>query len=312
MSVLGLIAIAGCGPASEYVPAGFTPAEAEWEKHHAEERAGDLGAAAEGYRAQCEADPAFPRACYDRARILFDMGRTAQAREDAVRFAVAHPENALAPVAVKRLSASYAAAGEAGAGVAALEELAARTKGTDVWDSAMFEVARLHRTSGDAEGEARSLEKVVGQGRWGTQLWPDAVWRLVEIASARGDREEEVRLLEKLVAAREESRLIASYDTKFHDEAYLRLGRILLDQGKLEPAYATFMKLAAWESSRMRDDGYYWAAVVRMRQGRVADACALLHVVCDDLPWSSSLDEAVGLMREARCGGAGKGCAAGQ
>jgi tetratricopeptide (TPR) repeat protein len=280
--------------------------------HHDEERAGKLDAAAKGYGALCEAEPDFTRACYDRARVLFDAGRTGEARAEAVRFAIDHHEDALAPVVVKRLSASYADAGEADAGVAALEDLASRTAGTDVWDSAVFEVARLHRNRGDAEKEASTLAKIVDRGRWGGQLWPDAIWRLIELASARGDRGEEKRLLEKLIAARDESHLIASYDTKFHAEAYLRLGRLLLDEGKLDPAYATFMKLAEWESSRERDDGYYWAAVVRMRQGRVADACALLRVVFAKMPWSNSTDDAAGLMREAKCGGDGENGASGQ
>jgi tetratricopeptide (TPR) repeat protein len=306
---LALSTAIGCGPAAKYEPPGFTPAEAEWEAHHAEERAGDLAAAAEGYRAQCADDPKFPRACYDLARVLFEMDRTAEARAATTDFAVAHHENALAPVAVKRLSASYADAGEADSGVTALEELAARTAGTDVWDSIVFEIARLHRKRGDATSEARALSKIVARGRWGTQLWPDSLWRLVELAAARGDRAEEQRLLERLIAAREESRLIASYDTKFQAEAYLRLGKLLFEDGKLDKSYATYMKLAAWESSRQRDDAYYGAAVVRMRQGRAADACALLRVVCDKLPWSSSIDEVVGLMREARCAGFEKGCA---
>jgi len=302
-----LVAAVGCGPAGEYVPPGFSPTEAAWEQVHAEERAGSLGAAAEGYRALCEAEPEFVRACYDRARVLFDAGRTDEARAEALRFAIDHHESALAPVVVKRLSASYADAGEAETGVAALEDLASRTEGTDVWDSAIFEVARLHRSRGDAENESRALAKVVDLGRWGGQLWPDAIWRLTELASDRGDHAEEERLLEKLIAAREESRLIASYDTKFHGDAYLRLGKLLLDEGKLDPAYATFMKLAAWETSRKRDDGYYWAAVVRLRQGRAADACALLRVLLVKMPWSNSVDDAADLMREARCGGAGEG-----
>jgi len=306
------VVVAGCGPNRGYSPPGFTPAEAAWERHHDEERAGRLEAAAEGYRALCVESPDFPRACYDRARVLFDLGRIAEARAEATKLVVEHPEHALAPVVVKRLAASYADAGEADAGVAALEDLASRTRGTDAWDSEEFEIARLHRARGDGESEARALSKVVDLGRWGGQLWPDAIWRLIELASDRGDRAEEERLLEKLIASREESHLIASYDTKFQAEAYLRLGRILLGEGKLDRAYGTFMTLAGWETSRESDDGYYWAAVTRIRQGRAADACKLLRTVSSEMPWSSSVDDAEGLMREARCGGVGEGGTSGQ
>jgi tetratricopeptide (TPR) repeat protein len=305
-------AASACGPASAYVPPGFSPAEAAWEVHHDEERAGKLDAAAKGYGALCEAKPDFIRACYDRTRVLFDAGRTAEARAEAVEFVIAHRDDALAPVAVKRLSASFAGAGDAEAGIAALEVLASRTRGADVWDSVEFEIARLNRARRDGDAEARSLGKIVDLGRWGGQLWPDAIWRLIELASERGDRAEEERLLERLIAAREESRLIASYDTKFQSDAYVRLGKLLLDEGKLDPAYTTFMKLAGWETSRKRDDGYYWAAVVRMRQGRVADACALLRVVFTKMPWSNSYDDSAELMREAKCGGAGEDRASGQ
>jgi hypothetical protein len=294
------------------VPPGFSPAEAAWEVHHDEERAGSLDAAAEGYRDLCAAEPGFVRACYDRVRVLFDSGRTAEARAESVEFAVAHPGHALAPAAVGRLAASYVDAGEVDAGIAALEQLASQTRGTDVWDSTTYEIARAQRSRGDDEGEAGALEKIVDRGRWGSQLWDDAIWRLIDLASSRGEREKERRLLEKLVATQEESHLIASYNSKYHDDALLRLGRLLLDEGQLDLAHGVFMKLAAWETSRKRDDGYYWAAVVRMRQGRVADACALLRVVFAEMPWSNSFDDAASLMREAKCGGAGEGGAPGQ
>jgi tetratricopeptide (TPR) repeat protein len=306
-----IAAAAACGPTRGYTPPGFTPAEAAWELHHEDERAGRLDAAADGYGALCAKDPGFPRACYDRARVLFALGRVADARSETMAFVVDHAENALAPVAVKRLASSYADAGDADAGVAVLEGLAAKLEGTDVWDSVEFEIARLHRARGDRNGEAQALEKVVALDRWGGQLWPDAMWRLVELAAERGDRAEEERLLGRLIATREESRIIASYDTKIHAEAYLRLGRLLLDGGRLDRAYDVFMQLAGWKTSRRRDDGYYWAAVVRIEQGRAEDACELLSTIVSEMSWSSCAREAEALMRDAGCGGVRAGGAGG-
>ena len=297
-----IVASPGCGPASAYAPPGFTLEEWAWEEHHAAERAGDLEAAVAGYRALCEAEPGYARACYDRVRVLFEMGRTGEARAETMELVVAHPSHALSPTAVARLAASYEEGADPGAGIAALEGLEERVRGTDVWDSTVYELARLHRGRGDGAGEAGALARIVAEGRWGSQLWDDAIWRSVELASSRGERDKERRLLEKIVASQEESRLIGSYNSKYHDDALLRLGRLLLEDGRLEEAHGAFERLMAWKTSRLRDDGTYWAAVVRLRQGRAADACALLHEISSKMVWSNSVDDAAELAREAGCG----------
>lgn len=288
-------------PACRHAQIAASPQEIAWEAHHAEEEAGRLDGAIAGYREMCEAGKPYPRACYDEARALFDAGRTAEARAAAQEFIAGHPSNALAPVAAKRLSRSYAEEGEAAVGVAALGELARRTAGKDVWDSIQYEIARLHRSLGDREGERAALERVVDRGRWSSQLWDDSLWRLVELAAALGDRGRERRYLERLVASRERSRLVGSYASGYHDDALLRLGRLSLEEGRLDEAYRWFMELARWKTSRMRDDGYYWAAQVRLRQGRAEDACGLLRSLIEKIPGSGSEDEAVELMREAGC-----------
>ncbi len=306
-------ALAGCGPPhSAYLRTDETPEERAWEVNHAAESAGRIDEAIAGYRGQCDAKPSYARACYDLARALLDAGRDAEGREAAARFIAEHPSNTLVQAAASHLSRSYEEAGEAAAGAVALGELAARIRGKDGWDSVQHEIARLQRIAGNAEAEAEALHAIVARGRWNSQVWDDAIWRLIELAAARGDRAGEAALLEQLIATREPSHLIGSYNSQYHDDALLRLGRLYLDDGRLDRAYDLFMELARWETSRKRDDGYYWAAVVRVRQGKGGAACDLLRTLLEKEPGSSAEREAIELMGQERCGGVPKGEGKGQ
>jgi tetratricopeptide (TPR) repeat protein len=304
------LALAACGPPhSAYLKTDVTPQEEAWDATHAAEISGRRDEAIDGYRAQCDAKLSYPRACYDLARALFDAGRTPEARVATERFIAEHPSNALAQPAASHLARSYQDAGDATAGIAALEGLARKVAGKDAWDSVVHEIAGLCRSAGDEQGERGALERIVAKGRWGSQLWDDSIWSLIELSAARGDRVQEEALLLKLISTREESRLVGSYNSHYHDDALLRLGRLYLEAGRLDRAADLFAELAHWETSRMRDDGYYWAAVVKVRQGRPDEACALLRKLLEKVPGSSSEDEARQLLREERCdvGAAGKG-----
>lgn len=303
--VLGaLAATVGCGGgyrSTPYEPSTPDPQKAEWDRYHAAERDGRTDEALAGYEAMCRRDAPYPRACYDLSRLLFELERRAEAREATVAFVTRFPESALAPTAVKRLGRHYADSGRLEEGVAELHGMARQVAGTDVEDSVIYEIARLHRKAGQLEAEARELERIVAMERWNSQLWNDAIWRLAEVRGEQGDPAAEERVLKRLLASRESSVLIGSYTTGYHDDAMLRLGQLRLEQGRTDAAYDTFIELSRWKTSRARDDGLLWAAKTRLAQRRVDDACALLARLLERMPDASSAREAGKLFESSGC-----------
>ncbi len=294
--------VAGCGSGTRYTPPGFTPQELEWERYHDAEKAGRLDEAADGYESMCLANPPYRRACYDHARVLDKAGKKLLCAQSAARFVSRFPGDALAPTGVKLVGRCYLDIDRADDGIAALEELADDVKGKDAWDSVVYRIAKLHRSRKDTGSEERALEKIVNKGRWESQLWDNSIWRLIEISRERGDIEAERRRLKKLLDSRERSYLIASYNFSHHDDALLRLGEINFQENQLEEARALFMELANWKTSRMRDDGYLWAARVRLRQGKNGKACRLLAKIVEKMPAANTRKEAIELAGTAGCG----------
>ena len=258
--------------------------------------------AAGGYESMCLANPPYRRACYDHARVLDKAGKKLLSAQSAARFISRFPGDALAPTGVKLAGRCYLDMDRADDGIAALEELAADVKGKDAWDSVVYQIAKLHRSRNDIDSEERALEKIVGKGRWGGQLWDNSIWRLIEISGERGDVKGEKRRLKKLLDSREKSYLIASYYFSHHDDALLRLGKIYFQENQLEKARALFMELANWKTSRMRDDGYLWAARVRLSQGKNEKACRLLARIVEKMPAANTRKEAIELAAKAGCG----------
>ena len=293
--------VAGCGSGTRYTPPGFTPQELDWERYHDAEKAGRLDEAAEGYESMCLADPPYRRACYDHARVLDKAGKKLLCAQSAARFVSRFPGDALAPTGVKLAGRCYLDMDRADDGIAALEELAADVKDKDAWDSVVYRIAKLHRSRKDTDSEERALEKIEKKGRWESQLWDNSIWRLIEISGERGDIETERRRLEKFLDSRERSYLIASYNFSHHDDALLRLGEIYFQENQLEEARALFMELANWKTSRMRDDGYLWAARVRLRQGKNGKACRLLAKIVEKMPAANTRKEAIELAGTAGC-----------
>jgi len=300
MAAIALLAWS-CGPATPYRPPGFTPEELEWERYHDAQREGRLDEAADGFAAMCDREDPYPRACYDRARVLEEAGRLEEAVEAAARFVRDHPRNGLAPSAATRIARIHRDLETPKEGIARLEELAADLEGTDVWDSVVYEVARMFREDGDADGELAALDRIRKKGRWGSQLWDNSIWRMIEILDERGEAERRARLLEEMVGAREESHLIASYESPHFGPAMLELGKHHFERGDLEKARAIFMDLARWKTSRLRDDGRVWVAKVDLRMGEVRRACRNLRKVLDRMPGANTRKEAAALFESSGC-----------
>lgn len=302
LSVLvAAIVASGCGPGAPYRAPGFTPQEAEWEGYHDAQREGRLEEAATGFESMCLREDPYPRACYDHSRALEDAGRLEEAVESATRFIIEHPGSALAPSAATRIARIHEDLGRPDEGVEVLEKIASEVKGKDAWDSVIYEIAGIHRGAGAVDLELAALDRIRKKGRWGSQLWDNSIWRMIRILDEQGDRKRREALLVEMIAAREESHLIASYESPHNGDAMLELGRLYLDDGRLAEARGMFMDLASWKTSRLRDDGYLWAARVDLREGKVGKACKKLAKIVDKMPAANTRREATELFRSSGC-----------
>jgi len=298
--------LAACGgPHGAYTPSVPTEAEAARDAIRALEREGRVTEALEGYRRLCERERPLGRACYDRARLLLREGAVAAGRSESLAFARRFPDSAMVQPAVKRLARSYFETDETEAGLAALGALSGELAETAAGATVDREIARLYQWTGDAAGESEALERIAARGRWGSTLWDDAVWRLALLARAAGDDREEERQLSRLLAARERSRLIGSYASPFHGAALLRLGLLRERAGDTRGALEALLELGDEETSRLRDDALFEAARIRLGQGDMGGACALLERVLG-IKDASAARKARALHRESGCGEKGR------
>ncbi|MBN2344192.1 MAG: tetratricopeptide repeat protein [Deltaproteobacteria bacterium] len=264
---------------SSYEPSVPTAAEKAWEVAHRLEGQGQSSEAIAAYHSLCNGVHAYSRACYDECRLTFDVGRISEGRFCADAFVRAHPDSALAPVAAKSIARSYRKEKAYEKGADALLYLAEQVQGTDVWDSLMYAVASLYRSAGSIAKEESTLMGIIEHGRWGSQLWDNAIWRVIAIQKEKKDDVAEEALIRKMLAAREDSRLIASYHSPYYDDALFRLGMIYLERGDDDNAYRAFKKLSTWKSSRLKDDAVVECARIKMKIGNKDDACELLDDV---------------------------------
>ncbi len=278
------LSLAGCAvccrPHAPHLVDPRSPEEKRWDEIHDLENEGRVNDALDGYLSLCNESPSYTRACFDRARLLFEVGDVEKARTLAVELISRYPNGPFTLSAVKRLARSYLDGNAIKAGRMVMTALAKPLKDTEIWDTLVFEAAHLAREEKDVEGETFELTRLVNQsGRWQSQLWDDAVWRLAEINRQTGRTDEEVRWLTKLKDAQESSRLIGSYTSPFYDDALLRLGEIHLSRNDFDRARIEFGTLSQLSTSRKNDDGLLGLARVDLAEGRILDACAKLAEV---------------------------------
>ncbi|MCP4601818.1 MAG: tetratricopeptide repeat protein [Proteobacteria bacterium] len=290
-----------CGGGT-HTPYSPTPDEAELDQCLLSEKTNRHHEAEACYSAMCEREPPYQRACYDLSRLLFEIGRSNEAQKKTSEFVLRFPEHALAPVAVKRLARTWAKGGEWDRGIDALEDLAEKTVKSDVHDSVLFHMAELQRKAGRPKDEAGTLRRLIDTyGRWDSQLWDNAIWRLIALNREQGERETEKRLLKRLLDTKEPSWFIASYDSPFHDDAMLRLGRISFEDDDYKRAGKLFSELAKHKTSRLRDEGLIGLAELRLATGRRKDACKLLKKIIVDIPDANTARKAADMSSANKC-----------
>ncbi len=288
-ALLVLAMVFGCsGAAARRASVEITAWQVEWEQYHEAETDDRFEAALAGYQSMCERRPPYPRACYDRSRLLFALERDSQAVERSLDFVRRFADHALAPTAIKRLARHYAGGDAIDQGIRTLSGLTVELDETPVCDSILYQLAWLQRHDGRTVDEGASLAALLARhDRWESQLWDDAIWRLIEIRQQQSAVEEQYRLLHQLLETRESSWLIGSYTSPHHDDALLMLGKLLHRERRDEEAIAALMELAELPSSRLRDEGLFFAAQVRFDQGRERDGCLLLKRLIDEMEGAS-------------------------
>lgn len=300
-----LVAIAwiGCSGAGPGALRDSPQLRAEWEQYREAESEDRFDAAEKGYASLCHRPQPFARACYDLSRLLFELRRDREAVQAAVSYVRRFPDDALAPAAIKKVARSFDDRGAWKDGTATLSDLAGAVRGTDVYDSMLYQTAWLQQRAGLPEEEAATLTALVTTyGRWDSQLWDDAMWRLIENRRDQGDGATQKRLLLELLDTREKSRVIGSYNSPYHDDALLMLGQTLLGDGQNDKAYERFMELARLKTSRLRDEGLFWAAESRFAANRHAQGCALLDEIVRRMPRASMHSKAVAKAGAMGCG----------
>jgi tetratricopeptide (TPR) repeat protein len=279
----------------------LSPTEVYWERAHALEKDGNLEAAASAFAALCNGRDMYIRACYDRCRVLLELPDEASAIQCANGFVTAHPNHGLAPAMARTIGRTWKLGARYEEGAHAMGVIAAAVADKDVWDSIVYEQARLYRYAGKRDSEEVALMKIVDRGRWGSQLWDNAIWRVIAIAREKQNMRREEELLLQMLAAREESRLIASYNSPYYDDALFRLGEIHISQNELEQALSVFKRLSGYGTSRLRDDAILQCAQIRKQMGNMGAACDELRMLAEKMPHSSSARDAIKLFEVWKC-----------
>lgn len=281
-AILAVALLVGCRPRGNMTNPRYQPTqeEAAWDRHHRAEMDDRFDEALTGYLAMCRDAPPFVRACYDYARLHFDLDRVAEGRDIMSKTLSRYPGDGLAQSGVKRIARSYLDEDNVPGGVAALEKLAKDLRGTEIHDTILFEIARLQRFGDLTDDEIRTLEHLISMyGRWKSQLWDDAIWRLAELYRTKGDIAEEKRLLLRLLDEKKPSWLLGSYTSPFHDDALLKLGELYEAEGKHHKAYEAYTALSNMKTSRLADSGVLGAARVKLALGARDEACRLLATI---------------------------------
>ena len=301
---LSLILVSCWAPerVSTYKPPEPTVVEKEWEKAHQLERSGDVNGAIEKYGVLCRGAASYARACYDECRAMLDVAVDERSRACAASFVIQNPNSGLAPAMVRAVSNSYHFDSEQLAGADWLAQLALKVKKTDVWDSVHFERAKLFRSLEMLNEEEAALMEVVSLGRWGSQLWDNAIWRAIAIQRINKNDQKEEQLLLQMLSKKEDSRLIASYNSPYYDDALFRLGELHLERTETQKAYDVFQRLSTWETSRLRDDAMLQCAMIKKVQGDVTAACLHLKLLLERMPESGSVRKAKKMIKDWRCG----------
>ena len=261
---------------------------ARYEAALARARAGDVARAATELRAIATSKP--PNA-YS-AQAAFKGAELARANDQAAgvreleAVVVDFPESGVAQVALG-IVIRHDDESSPELGLAHLERLAPRVKGTKVEEKVRYERAKHLDTLGRTELARDAFLEVATR-------WPypfgafndDAFFRAGEMEEKLGRPREAIALYERLLAQREESGFMGTYERPRYLPALLRVAQIyeerLNDRGM---ARATLHRLyTQFPTSTMRDDALWREAELWRKDGDTSTACDRLATLATDFP----------------------------
>ena len=250
-------------------------------------RAGDVARAASELRAIATTKPANDYS----AQAAYKAAELARANDEAAGLheleavVVEFPQSGVAQVSLAHLLRHDDDAGPE-AGLAHLERLAPRVKGTKVEEKVLYERAKRLDALGRTEAARDAYLEVASK-------WPypfggfndDALYRAGEMEEKLGHPKEAIAVLERLLSQREVSSFVGSYERPRYVPAILRIAQIYENTGERGKARAALHRLYAdFQTSTMRADALWREAELWRKDGNAGTACDRLSTLAGDFP----------------------------
>lgn len=250
-------------------------------------RAGDVARAATELRAIATAQP--PNAYSGQA--AFKAAELARASDEAAGLrehegvVVGFGDLGVAQISLAHLLQHDDDAGPE-AGLARLEQLAPRVKGTKVEEKVFYERAKRLDALGRTEA-ARDAFLVVAT-KWPYPFggyWDDALYRAATLDEQLGRTNEALAELELMLSRREVAGFLGSYERPRYLSAIEMIARLHEKAGDRAKARAALHRLYTdFTTSVKRDDALWREAALWRKDGDALTACARLSTLATDFP----------------------------
>lgn len=240
----------------------------------------DYEQAIETYRALIEAHPRDPlaaKAQYGIGDALFNAGRTDEAVEAYTVVLERYPESAFVGDAAAGIQYAVAATGNPDRAAALIDDFAAKNPGSPVVDELRFRQAEVKFQSGRIDEALRELQQFIRTSQ-NENLLADAYFYLGTIFADRGETREAEGYLRQIVDG--------FPDSNRFPQAARRLGQMLLESNRAQPALSVFRRLETIRSDddRIVAEARYGQGVALLALGRTDEAERLLREAIEAAP----------------------------
>ena len=226
------------------------------------------------------------RAAHDRALTLVALGQERRGYDALESMFRSYPESGVAPAALRRYLLFIEAA-EPGAARRYLERVAPTLDGTDLGEHAQYAYAQSLERNGEIEA-ARARYVLVAEKYPYPRgaLWDDALFHAAELDAKLGDARAAIARLEDMLRHREKAYTTGSYERGRYAEARYKIAELYRDAiGDPQSARRNFERLfSEHETSRLRDDAAWNAALLANRSGDRTGACKDLDALLTAIP----------------------------
>jgi TolA-binding protein len=263
------------------------------------------------------------RAAFDLAFAEIKHGDAEKGRAQLRAALVRYPDHGVARDALRRFRSYTLEKQGSERTEQELERLSREVSGSELESTALFERAKLLQERGaDVAALAAYLEVARKFPYPGGTYWNDATLAAAQLERKAGENSKARALLVEMLEHREDSAVVGSY-ARSYDQATFALGELEAEDGLWRRARDRFLSLVDdYETSRLRDDALWAAAVLSAKKGDAATACQLARrleselpesrftncqtLVCprNDTPLGSSRDDCSGYVERAFANGA--------